>query len=101
MLQLQSAIGRLRLAALLEGISYLLFGITMPLKYMMDIPEPNLIVGMIHGLLFVTYSFLALQNIFIHGWNWKNSLMALIASIIPFGTFYADAKLFKPTQQLG
>jgi integral membrane protein len=98
MLQLQTPIGRLRLAALLEGISYLLFAITMPLKYMMDIPEPNYVVGMAHGFLFIAYIALALQNIFIHGWNWKNSLMALAASIIPFGTFYADAKLFKPQQ---
>ena len=41
----QSPLGRLRLLAHLEGISYLLFAITMPLKYLMDIPEPNYVVG--------------------------------------------------------
>ena len=41
--------------ALLEGISYLLFGVTMPLKYWMNITEPNKIIGMLHGILFITY----------------------------------------------
>lgn len=98
MLQLHTAIGRLRLAALLEGISYLLFAVTMPLKYMMDIPGPNYVVGMAHGILFITYIFLTLQNIFIYRWSWLNSLFALAASIIPFGTFVADARIFKPQQ---
>lgn len=42
-----------RYTAILEGISYLLFGLTMPLKYMYDILEPNFYVGMAHGLLFI------------------------------------------------
>jgi integral membrane protein len=48
----------LRLSAILEGISYLLFAITMPLKYMYEIAYPNKIVGMIHGFLFIAYVFL-------------------------------------------
>ena len=98
MFQIQTALGRLRLAALLEGISYLLFAITMPLKYLLDIPGPNYVVGMAHGILFLAYNFLALQNIIKYRWDWKNSLMALVASVIPFGTFYVDAKLYKPQQ---
>jgi integral membrane protein len=100
MFQLNTALGRLRLAALLEGISYLLFAITMPLKYMMDMPGPNYVVGMAHGFLFMAYIFLVIQNVMIYRWNWKESLLALVASIIPAGTFYADAKLFKPQEEL-
>lgn len=54
-MNLKSSFGLLRLCALLEGISYLLFALTMPLKYMYDIKTPNKIVGMIHGGLFIAY----------------------------------------------
>lgn len=95
-MNLKTPIGRLRLLAILEGTSYLLFAITMPLKYGLDIPEPNYIVGMAHGWLFVLYLILCVQNILIHKWNARTSVMALAASLIPFGTFYADAKIFRP-----
>lgn len=97
-MDLKSPLGRLRLLAILEGISYLLFGITMPLKYMLDIREPNFYVGMIHGWLFVLYVVFCLQNIYLQKWGFKASAIALAASLIPFGTFYADAKIFKPAQ---
>jgi len=94
-MSIKSFIGRLRLIAILEGISYLLLGITMPIKYMMDIPEPNFIVGMAHGLLFMAYILLCLMAIFKYKWGLKTSMFTLIASLIPFGTFYADRKVFK------
>ncbi|MBT33531.1 MAG: hypothetical protein CMO01_28030 [Thalassobius sp.] len=92
----KSAIGRLRLFAILEGISYLLFGITMPLKYGLGIKEPNLYVGMAHGWLFIIYVILCIQNIYLKKWSFKVAFFALVASLIPFGTFVADAKIFKP-----
>ncbi|WP_456462403.1 DUF3817 domain-containing protein [Reichenbachiella sp.] len=98
-MELKTPIGRLRLLAVLEGISYLLFAVTMPLKYMLDIREPNFYVGMAHGWLFILYGVFCLQNIYIHKWGMKTSALALIASLIPFGTFYADAKIFKPVAQ--
>lgn len=95
-MNLSTPLGRFRLVAILEGVSYLLFGITMPLKYAMNIPEPNYIVGMAHGLLFITYIAMCLQVIYIYKWSVKTSFIALIASLIPAGTFIADAKIFKP-----
>jgi integral membrane protein len=48
-----SAIDRLRLFSILDGISYLiLLGIAMPLKYLADEPLAVRIVGMAHGVLF-------------------------------------------------
>ncbi|MEQ9405617.1 MAG: DUF3817 domain-containing protein [Cyclobacteriaceae bacterium] len=88
-------IGRLRIIAIAEGISYLLFAITMPLKYGMAITEPNFIVGAVHGLLFILYIGLCFQNIYIFKWNIKVSFLILLASLIPFATFYADARVFK------
>ncbi len=53
---LKTALGRFRMIALYEGLSYLvLLIIAMPMKYLMDIPQPVTIVGALHGLLFVLY----------------------------------------------
>lgn len=98
-MNLKTPIGRLRLIAILEGVSYLLLAITMPLKYFLDIPEPNFVVGMAHGWLFILYIALCLQNTRIYHWNIKITLLILAASLIPFATFFADSILFKPTEQ--
>jgi len=91
--------GRLRVIALLEGLSFLiLLGIAMPLKYLYDQPEMVRIVGMAHGALFVWYVILIMQSKVEFEWTWKDFFMAGLASIIPGGTFYADHKLFKHSQ---
>ncbi len=84
-----------RTIAILEGISYLLFAITMPLKYMLDITQPNYIVGMVHGLLFVLYLFMGLRCWIEYKWKFSFVLLAFAASLIPFGTFYLEAKYLK------
>ena len=92
---LKTAIGRLRIIAFLEGCSYLLLGLTMILKYKFSMPQPNYIVGLAHGILFVLYIVLLLQVSFIHRWSIIKMFMAFLASLIPFGTFYADKALFR------
>ncbi len=88
-------LGRLKLLAWIEGISYLvLLFITMPLKYWADMPGPNKVVGMAHGALFILYIlFLVLAT---EEYNWKRSvfLKGFVASLVPFATFWADRKLF-------
>ena len=92
---LKTPLGRLRLVAFIEGCSYLLLGFTMILKYQFSLPQPNYIVGSAHGILFVLYIVLLLQVAFIHRWNSIKIFMAFLASLIPFGTFYADKVLFR------
>lgn len=92
---LKSALGRLRIVAFLEGCSFLLLGFTMILKYQFSMPQPNYIVGLAHGILFVIYIVLLLQVSFIHRWNLLKIFLAFLASLIPFGTFYADKVLFR------
>ena len=94
----KSLLGTLRLLALLEGISYLLLGLTMPLKYMYDMPTPNKFVGMAHGFLFIAYVVMVYVVNQEEKWSVKTNFWAYFASLIPFGTFVADAKIFKPTQ---
>lgn len=93
---LKTALGRLRVVAFLEGTSLLiLFGIAMPLKYIAGYPQAVQVVGMAHGVLFILYVILLIQVVFELGWGWKKFILAFFASVIPFGTFIADAKIFK------
>ena len=92
---LKTAFGRLRIVAFIEGCSYLLLGFTMILKYKFIMPQPNYIVGLAHGILFVLYIVLLLQVSFLHRWNILKIFMAFLASLIPFGTFYADKALYR------
>lgn len=84
---------QLRILAILEGISYISFGLTMPLKYMMDIKGPNYVVGMAHGALFIAYCLWVVFNHFSRKWTFQTTGILLFASLIPFMTFWADKKI--------
>ena len=92
---LKTPLGRLRITAFLEGCSFLALGITMILKYKFAMPLPNYIVGMFHGLLFILYIFLVLQVAYLKKWKILTIFWAFVASLVPFGTFYADKKIFR------
>lgn len=92
---MKSTLGILRLCALLEGISYLLFALTMPLKYLYDYKMPNKIVGIIHGGLFIAYVlfvFIVSQE---KKWSLQEKFWSYLASILPIATFIVDRKIFK------
>ncbi len=84
-----------RYIAILEGISYLLFGLTMPLKYVYEILTPNYFVGMAHGILFMLYCGVGLSCAILYKWKFGFSVMVFLASLVPFGTFYLEAKYLK------
>lgn len=93
-----SRINIFRIIALLEGISYiLLLGIAVPIKYILKDPTYVKMLGMPHGLLFVAYIILAFVVSTKLNWNSKTMFIVLLASIIPFGTFYVDLKYLKHT----
>jgi len=96
---IKTALGRLRIVAFLEGCSYLLLGFTIILKYKYAMPQPNYIVGLAHGLLFVLYVVLLIQVSFLHKWSIVKMFWAFMASLIPFGTFYADKALFRQSDK--
>lgn len=94
-----SYINIFRFVALLEGVSYiLLLFIATPIKYLLDDPQYVKLLGMPHGILFIAYIALAFvfKNDF--SWNKKQFIKVLLASIVPFGTFYIDKKYLKPVQ---
>jgi integral membrane protein len=93
-----SLINIFRIVAFLEGVSYiLLLGIAVPIKYVFDDPTYVKLLGMPHGLLFIAFIILAIIIGSELKWNNKTLFYVLLASIIPFGTFFVDKKYLKPT----
>lgn len=90
-----NTLAHLRILAIMEGISYLLFGITMPIKYIYDIKEPNYFIGMAHGVLFLLYCLYVLIVANQRKWELKKTFVCLIASLLPIATFVIDAKILK------
>ncbi|MBU2020176.1 MAG: DUF3817 domain-containing protein [Bacteroidetes bacterium] len=82
-----------RTIAILEGVSYLLLALTMPLKYLYDMPLPNKIVGMGHGILFIAFIFWLYLNMVERKWKFSKVFILFISSLLPFGTFVADKKI--------
>ncbi len=86
-----------KILSILEGILLLgLLVITMPLKYYYDNPVPNQWLGMAHGILFIAYVILAFMVGRKLKWSVKSLLIVLVCSVIPFGTFWMDAKYIEP-----
>jgi integral membrane protein len=84
-----------RWIAIAEGISYIAFFITMPLKYMMEILWPNKIVGIAHGILFIVYVVYAYLVTEEQKWTMKRFVLLFIASLLPFATFYVERKYLR------
>lgn len=92
---LKNKVGRLRVLSLIEGMSLvLLLFFAVPMKYMFDSPIFVRVIGMIHGVLFLGLGAMTLMVGVELGWKFKRMAMIMIASIIPFGCFYVDKKLF-------
>lgn len=93
---LKTAIGRLRVIGILEGLSFLvLLLIAMPLKYWADSPQMVAIVGSLHGLLFVLYILAVIHVTIKHRWSFWKFAAACAASVLPFGPFVVDRKLLR------
>jgi integral membrane protein len=93
---LNSALGRFRIIAFLEGMSFLiLLFIAMPLKHFAGMPLAVRHVGMAHGVLFILYLFAVANVMYSLKWTIWKGLIAVGASVIPFGTFVLDAKMLK------
>jgi len=85
-------LGRFRIVAFWEGISYLLLlFVAMPLKYGFGIDMAVRVVGMAHGALFIAYvATLALA------WGRLGTRLggiAFVVSLVPGATFWLEARL--------
>ncbi|PKD16076.1 hypothetical protein APR41_09790 [Salegentibacter salinarum] len=79
--------------SILEGLSFLLLlFIAMPLKYIWEMPQMVQQVGMAHGVLFIAYVMGAIWLFKPLNWNFKELLIILGCSLVPFGPFYVEKK---------
>ncbi|MGH1517338.1 DUF3817 domain-containing protein [Chryseobacterium sp. JK1] len=92
---LKSKVGRLRILAILEGISLLsLVFIAVPMKHWLENPSLVRILGPVHGTLFLLFLFNTLSIGVEQNWKFKEITWKIIlACFIPFGTFYIDNKI--------
>jgi integral membrane protein len=94
----QTPVGRVRAVGLVEGVSALiLFFIAMPIKHLSPYPEEGkqvvFWVGLIHGILFITYATVTFIAWGKGAIRFKHVALAAVASIVPFGPFVIDGKL--------
>src|SRR3546814_10418799 len=71
---LKTSLGRFRLIAFTEGLSYLfLLFVAMPLKYLADMPLVVKYAGWVHGLLFVLFMLALLEVTIKRKWTFFRS----------------------------
>lgn len=84
-----------KLVAILEGISYLvLFANMLAIKPNYPDLYKTLLypIGMAHGVLFIAYVVLAVLLKYEQNWDWSKLGVILIASLLPFATFWVEKK---------
>jgi integral membrane protein len=98
---LRTSIDRLRVIALVEGVSFLLLlGIAMPLKYVVGVPQAVTAIGWVHGLLFIAFCIALTQAHQDAKWSAWRSATVLLAALLPFGPFVIDKKLRQEAHNL-
>lgn len=87
-------IDRLRLASILDGISYLfLLGIAMPLKYFAELPLAVRIAGSLHGFLFLALCVCLLEGLLRRRLSFGWCVIVFVCALFPFAPFFLDRKL--------
>lgn len=91
-----SFINIFRVIAFFEGVSFiaLLFFAT-PMKHFNGDPQYVKLLGMPHGILFILYVIFAFMLKNENQWFKENIKFVLLASILPFGTFFLERKMPK------
>jgi integral membrane protein len=92
--EFKDSFGIFRVVAFFEGSSYLLLLVTMVLKYGFNMPEPNMVVGMAHGVLFIAYVIMLVLAAREMKWTLLQMLFFFILSLVPFGTFYGEGHVW-------
>ena|SRR5918993_5296240 len=92
-------LGRFRIVAFWEGISYLLLLlVAMPLKYGLGIDMAVRVVGLTHGVLFILYIVTLALAAFSLGTG--RTMLAFVLSFVPCGTFWLEARLRREDREL-
>lgn len=87
-----------KFTAISEGISYLVLFANMLFIKPNDMALYKTLlfpIGMTHGILFIGYVYLAFMIKGKQNWNLKDFAIVLLASLLPFATFYIEKKYVK------
>lgn len=83
----------LRYTGRFEALTYIaLIGVGMPLKYIWHKPGLNSILGMAHGLAFVSYSLLLVQCATARTIRTRTAWRLWLLSLLPFGPFWGERR---------
>ena len=88
-----------RFISFFEGVSYLLLlFIAVPIKYYFGYELYVKMLGMPHGILFISYVFFSFLLKKQMNWSFKTMIIVLLGSVIPFGTFYIDKEYLRNSE---
>ncbi|MCW1884792.1 DUF3817 domain-containing protein [Luteolibacter flavescens] len=90
---LRDPVGRVRIVGMVEGLSFLVLLACSVIKRVADKPEIVFIPGVIHAVLFFLFLFVLFQAWGSKALTTKQSGLAFLASVLPFGPFFIDRKL--------
>jgi integral membrane protein len=89
-----TALRRLRVVSMLEGTTLLaLVLVAVPLKHMAGLPVATKIMGPIHGLAFVAYVWMLMNNLAGSDWSRRERMQMMIAAMIPCGAYMNERML--------
>lgn len=77
---------RFRFIAVLEAITWVILLVSMIVKYGAGNEDAVFVPGMLHGIVFVLYVLMSLVTARMLRWTPTVTLLALVASIPPFGS---------------
>ncbi|WP_245624273.1 DUF3817 domain-containing protein [Belnapia moabensis] len=85
---------RLRLAALVEGVTLvLLLLIAVPAKHLFGLAAATKVMGPVHGLAFVGYAWMLLATVAGGSWRPGEILRLMAAAFVPFGAILSTGLL--------
>ncbi|MFI6157609.1 DUF3817 domain-containing protein [Kitasatospora sp. NPDC051170] len=87
-----SAVHRLRLVSVPEGISFILLLTCSVLKRTTSFDAVP-VMGSVHGILFILYVVFWIQAWQTQKWEPKRGILLFVLSVLPFGGFFAEKTL--------
>ena len=93
-----SAVHRLRLVSMPEGLSFLLLLVCVVLKSTTSFNAVP-VLGMVHGILWTFYMLFALVAWYRQRWSFRHAVWVMLLSALPLGGFYAERLMAKEELQ--
>jgi len=91
----------MRWAAALEGSSFLLLlCVGVPLKHLGGLGAATVVLGSVHGLVFVYYVSMLVQTVSSGSWHPREIVRMLLFAFIPLGAFANERTLARREQSL-